>query len=385
MVTTKSDTPVQSPVRLRLLADENMPLVAHYFADFADIHFANGRTISNADLRDIDILLVRSVTKVNAELLANTQVKFVGSATIGKDHVDLDYLREQGIGFASAPGCNANAVVQYVVTALSQVLGEDLFKSKVAIVGCGNVGSSLYRKLRQLEIDCIAYDPYLEGRANLRFGAFEQVLKADVICLHTPLEKYTQHPSYHLFDEAAINALKPGALLLNAGRGAVIDNRALLRRLETQGDLRTVLDVWEFEPELLLDLLPLVDIATPHIAGYSHEGKTKGTQMVYQACMRFFDTEPQLSAPESAKLGFDAPCQQQDLATLLAQAYDVKRDDAELRASQEASLSALERAEAFDLLRKNYRVRREFENYRIAGVKADKRRMQLGQLGFEVV
>lgn len=374
--------------RFVVLADENIPLLEPYFGSFAELRIMNGRQIRSRDLQGVDILLVRSVTRVDASLLAGTPVKFVASATIGKDHIDVEYLAEQGIGFANAPGCNANAVVQYVLTALFTLQGEALLGRKVAVVGCGNVGSSLYRKLRQLDIDCIAYDPYLEGRANLRFASFEQVLKADIICLHTPLEKHTRFPTYHMFDQPAISQLRPGTVLLNAGRGAVIDNQALLQRLEQSRDLQVVLDVWEGEPEIMPALLDLVDIATPHIAGYSYEGKIKGTQIIFQACRDYFNLSIDLPEPDknqSAALDTKAWPELEQLPALLAEVYDIRADDANLRKSQNDVVSTMERGMAFDRLRKEYRQRREFEYYQLVGVENEVLAKHLRQLGFSVL
>lgn len=374
--------------RLVIVADENIPQVDRYFSRFAEVRLVNGRQLRANDLHDADALLVRSVTQVNAALLSGTPVRFVGSATIGKDHVDLPYLAEQGIGFANAPGCNANSVVQYVLTALFTLQGTQLFNSKVAVLGCGNVGSSLYRKLRQLDIDCIAYDPYLEGRANVRFGSFEQVLNADVICLHTPLEKHTRFPTYHLFDQTVINQLRPGTILLNAGRGAVIDNQALLERMQDSADLRLVLDVWEHEPEILQALLDVVDIATPHIAGYSYEGKLKGTQMIFQACMEFFEIGLEWPEPEgegSTVLDASTWAHMEQLPELLQEIYDIRMDDAHLRDSQKSENTTLERGLAFDRLRKTYPQRREFDHYRLRGVQDEVLKRRLSQLGFSLI
>src|SRR6478735_7571557 len=219
----------------KIVADENIAYAQHFFADIGELILLPGRAISRSDVQDADILLVRSVTPVNRELLEGSTVRFVGSCTIGTDHIDKQWLSENNIHFSYAPGCNAQAVVEYVLAAL-YTLEVDFSASKVGIVGCGNVGGNLLRHLQSVGIDVVGCDPLLLN-SNLPLVDFETILECDVICLHTPLTKTGAYPTYHLFDESVINALKPGTILLNAGRGAVIDNVALLQRIENSSDL----------------------------------------------------------------------------------------------------------------------------------------------------
>ena len=225
------------------------------------------------------MLLVRSVTRVDRTLLEGSAVAFVGSATIGTDHVDQAYLAEQGIRFAHAPGCNANAVVQYDLSVLSN-LQPDWQSCTVGIVGCGNVGGRVYRTLKSLGVNCRVYDPFLSAEQIPDLVDFQSVLAADIICVHTPLTTEGPFPTEHLFNAEVLAGLGENTLLINAGRGAVIDNGALLEHLKSGSKLRVALDVWEPEPNINPGLLEQVLLATPHIAGYSREGKIRGTEML---------------------------------------------------------------------------------------------------------
>ena len=324
--------------KLKIVADENIAYAQHFFADIGELILLSGRAISHSDVQDADILLVRSVTLVNRELLEGSSVRFVGSCTIGTDHIDTQWLSENSIHFSYAPGCNAQAVVEYVLAAL-RALDVDLPASKVGIVGCGNVGGRLLRYLQRIDVDVVGYDPLLMN-SDLPLVDFETILTCDVICLHTPLTKSGAHSTYHMFDTSVINSLKPGTVLLNAGRGAVIDNAALLQRIENSADLNVVLDVWENEPAINGDLLAHVAIGTPHIAGYSAEGKLRGTEMVYEALCNILGCD-QTAAP--VVLGGDVI------------PYAIFADDAALREQY-----PIDGALAFDRLRKHYKPRREY-------------------------
>ena len=361
-----------------IVADENIPALAHYFGDSARLISAAGRAINSALLADADILLVRSVTRVNRALLSETPVKFVGSATIGVDHIDIPYLREAGIEFAFAPGCNARSVVEYVSAAIC-LLREELsgFTDKqFAVVGCGNVGSRLVALLAGLGLEVIVNDPLIETSAEylpgVRFVSLEEALHADIISLHTPLTRDGAYPTYHLLDAARLALIKPGALLINTGRGAVIDNQALLARMLNKRDLHVVLDVWEHEPAISLELMTLASIATPHIAGYSQDGKLKGTQMLYQAVCDFAGFKGDKSAPvinDLADLNFTltpGAGLEQTLAELMHQVYPIDQDDQRMREALSVHKGDRQQLAAqFDLLRKNYPVRRELANYHL--------------------
>ena len=371
---------------MKIVADENIPLVEAFFQDLGDIQRLPGRQMQQKDVADADALLVRSVTQVNAGLLADSRVKFVGTCTIGVDHLDADYLNAQGVRFASAPGCNANSVVEYVYAALCH-LDVNWLSRKVGIIGCGNVGGLLHRRLRAQGVECYCYDPFLTPEQNEDLASLEAVLACDIISMHTPLTTGGAHPSFHLIGARELEQLKPGAVLLNCGRGPVIDNQALLKHLHTDRDLQVVLDVWEPEPEISQPLLARVALGTPHIAGYSYDGKLKGTEMIYQALCGHLSVEPQKTVSDLVqpladnRLVVTASDPWDAVKQLIPQVYDIAADDRRLRElSTQALAGSANFAIGFDLLRKHYPMRREFHNYRVDHQAAD---AWLNVLGFQ--
>ena len=366
-----------------------MLMVEKFFGHLGDIQTLPGRQISAADVADADLLLVRSVTSVDRSLLEGSSVSFIGSATIGTDHVDRDYLAEQGVRFAHAPGCNANAVVQYVLSVVSN-LQPDWLNSTFGIVGCGNVGGRLYSILQSLGVSCLVYDPFLSKDDNPHLVDFETLLGADIICLHTPLTTDGPHPTKHLFDAETLASLSEDTLLINGGRGPVIDNNALCELLENGSGLSVALDVWEPEPNINCRLLEQVLLATPHIAGYSLEGKIRGTQMLAEDFYRW-----RQGAGFNEELP-GSPIKQSDirvvdgdnLSELILAAYNVADDDRRMRSAIAKALAeggatktgSSPVAEAFDRLRKEYPQRHEFANYRADVPDALKSKAQL--LGF---
>lgn len=374
---------------LNLVADENMPAVEALFGDFANITRLPGREMQASDLAEADILLVRSITTVDDNLLAQArQLKFVGTATIGTDHLDTAALDSRAIEYSNAPGCNADAVVDYTLSGIykdAQVRGRNLKNLCFAVVGCGQVGSRLLERLRLLGHEPLSCDPLRASEAGFEHTTIDEVIRtADVICLHTPLTKRGEAPSKHLLDEARLRQLKPGALLLNAGRGAVIDNAALLGVANDRPDLVLILDVWEHEPSVDLQLAQRCFIATPHIAGHSIDGKLRGTWMLYDHVCRNFGVEQRfklediLPAPRilGVTLAEDA-----EPHRLLQLVYDQWADDRRFRASLVAD--AVQQRANFDQLRKNYPYRREFAALRIA-VASDAQQAELSAMGFQV-
>ena len=373
---------------MKILVDENMPYARELFSRTGDVVAVPGRPVPQAELDNADGLMVRSVTKVNAELLSGKPVKFVGTATAGTDHIDEDYLREQGIAFSAAPGCNAIAVVEYVFSSLLLLAERDGFlltDRTVGIVGVGNVGGRLQARLEALGIKTLLCDPPRADRGDE--GAFlplsRLVAEADILTFHTPLFKQGEYKTLHLADEALLMALKPGTILINACRGAVVDNAALLNVLQKRDDLSVVLDVWEPEPELSLPLLDKVDIATAHIAGYTLEGKARGTTQVFEAWTQFLGQPQQvaldtlLPAPEFGRITLHGELDQPTLKRLVHLVYDVRRDDAPLRAV--AAVPG-----EFDRLRKNYLERREWSSL-LVQCDSEQAATLLKKLGFNAV
>ena len=352
-----------------IVADENIPHLEQYFSQLGNITRVDGRSLTSQQLADADILLVRSVTPVNQELLCNAAVKFVGTATIGIDHLDVDYLNREGIAWANAPGCNANSVVDYIFSCFSTIDGlwQRLFAgASVGIIGRGNVGGCLQRRLQSLAINSKAYDPFLVEGEGLTHQLHD-VLQSDVICMHTPLTKNGDYPSYHMLGANDLSQLKQGAVLINAGRGAAIDNLALLDCLESRKDIYCVLDVWEGEPVINKALLPYIDIATPHIAGYSYDGKVLGTQMIYQACCQALAIEADQLAAVGSNYELDLAGGDDDqiFSHAIKSVYDVMGDDQRFRQAMQQADGAVAQGLAFDSLRKHYPERREFSCYNI--------------------
>jgi len=351
---------------VKILVDENMPYARDLFARLGEVTAVPGRPIPVEELDDADALMVRSVTKVNSQLLDGKNVRFVGTATAGTDHVDQDYLAQARIAFSAAPGCNAIAVVEYVFSALLMLAERDGFQltdRTVGIVGVGNVGGRLQKRLEALGVRTLLCDP--PRAANGEPGDFQPLDKlveeADILTFHTPLYKDGPYKTWHLADEALISRLKPGTILINACRGAVVDNAALLKCLEAGQKLSTVLDVWEPEPDLNVALLEKVDIGTAHIAGYTLEGKARGTTQVFEAYSAFIGKPQQIAldtllpAPEFGRITLHGPLDQATLKRLVHLVYDVRRDDAPLR--KVAGVAG-----EFDKLRKHYLERREWSS-----------------------
>ncbi|MDP2747752.1 4-phosphoerythronate dehydrogenase PdxB [Pseudomonas sp.] len=364
---------------MRIVADENIPLLDEFFAGFGEIRRLPGRSIDAAAVADADLLLVRSVTQVDRALLDGSPVKFVGTCTIGTDHLDLDYFQQAGITWASAPGCNARGVVDYVLGSLlvlAEQQGVDLASRTYGVIGAGQVGSRLLKVLRGLGWRVLVCDPPRQAAEDGDFVSLQQVLdECDVISLHTPLERLGEHPTYHLFDHARLAALKPGSWLINASRGAVVDNQALRELLTQRSDLQVVLDVWEGEPQADVELAALCRIATPHIAGYSLDGKLRGTAQIYQALCQHLGVAPSVELAQLmpaawlSDLTVDASADPAwALATICRAVYDPRRDDADFRRSLQGD--AAMRSAAFDGLRKHYPMRREIDGLAVC-VKGD--------------
>lgn len=369
---------------LHIVADENIPLAEEAFGTLGTVHTRPGRAIRLADVRDADVLLVRSVTPVDADLLAGSAVQFVGSATIGTDHIDRDYLRERGIAFAHAPASNADSVADYVIAVLVRLAIRQrtaLRGKTIGIVGCGNIGSRLARRLPALGLRVLKNDPpraeaaTATGKAH-DFVPLDAVLaEADIVTLHVPLTDEGDHPTYHLFDENTLRRMQRGGWLINTSRGSVVDNAAL-NRVVADGHLSAVaLDVWEGEPTPDPALLHAVDLATPHIAGYAYDGKVRGTTMLYEALCEHLGTDPTWTpdaalAPVSRDTLFipppDPALPETDwLHHALLAMYDIGADDARLRGILDQPPE--EPGAFFSGLRNTYPRRREFSRFLLPG------------------
>ncbi|MGP0011984.1 4-phosphoerythronate dehydrogenase PdxB [Pseudomonas sp.] len=353
-----------------IVADENIPLIDAFFAGFGEIRRLPGRSIDRAAVAEADVLLVRSVTPVSRELLEGSPVRFVGTCTIGTDHLDLDYFEQAGIHWSSAPGCNARGVVDYVLGSLltlAEIEGADLTARTYGVVGAGEVGGRLIKVLRGLGWNVLVCDPPRQAAGDGDYVSLEQIIEqCDVISLHTPLTRTGEQPTWHLLDRQRLEQLKPGTWLINAARGPVVDNAALREVLLAREDLQAVLDVWEAEPQVDVALAELCVLGSPHIAGYSLDGKQRGTAQIYQAFCAFLDQAPTvgldelLPKPWLAQVTLNAGSDPAwAMAMICRGVYDPRRDDADFRRSLTGSVA--EQKVAFDLLRKHYPERREIE------------------------
>jgi erythronate-4-phosphate dehydrogenase len=341
---------------MKIVADANIAYVREAFSRLGEVQLLPAGEISRQAVRDAEVLLVRSVTRVDAGLLEGSAVRFVGTATSGADHVDRAYLQAKGIGFGSAEGSNANSVAEYVVAALLELAWRGKFRLRertLGVVGVGRIGARVARMARALGMRVLENDPPRQRVEKLpQFVSLQQLLAAsDIVTVHVPLDDSTRH----LFNAENLR----GFMLINTARGAVVDNTALLKAIDANRVTGAVLDVWENEPDILPELLDVVDIGTPHIAGYSLDGKVAGTRMIYEAACRFFGVEPNwrpaLPPPPVSRLvvqiqpGEDP---QDVLRRVVKTVYDIAADDAALRLHPRE----------FERLRTQYPVRREFFN-----------------------
>jgi erythronate-4-phosphate dehydrogenase len=360
---------------MKIISDVNIPFVAECFSSIGEVKVVGGREITPGIVRDADVLLVRSITPVGADLLTGSKVRFVATATIGFDHIDVDFLRRNNIGFASAPGSNANSAAEYVIAGLLEMGRKydiDLEDKSIGIIGAGNVGSRVAKKCAALGMQIYLNDPPLQRETGEgKYLPLKELFDCDFITFHTPLTFEGVDKTYHLADEKFFKSLKERCVFVNASRGGVVDSEALKRAIRS-GRLRAVvLDVWENEPNIDMELLEMVDIGTPHIAGYSLDGKITGMIMIYKAVCEYFglgaklDIEDFLPEPAVRQLRIETSTnnEQDALADAVQKIYNIREDDVRLRRVCDKPVE--KRGEFFDRLRKNYPVRREFQNTRI--------------------
>lgn len=357
---------------MRIVADANIPFVRECLSSVGEVRVLSGRDITPEAVVDADALLVRSITVVNEPLLAGSRVRFVGTATIGFDHVDVSYLRRRGIGFASAPGSNANSAAEYVMAGLLEIARRRkiaLEGKSIGVIGVGNVGGRVARKCEGLGMRVVRNDPPLQRQTkDSQYVGLEALYDCDLITIHTPLTREGIDKTFHLADREFFNRLKQGAVFVNASRGAVVKTQALKDAIRAGRLGAVVLDVWEGEPDIDVELLGMVDLASPHIAGYSFDGKVAGMVMIYRSlCEHFgltpkFDAKDFLPVPEIPRLEVETGDATDDelLVRIAERVYSISRDDRDTR--QIADQPPESRGRFFDALRKNYPVRREFHN-----------------------
>jgi len=369
---------------MKILVDQNIPGIRATFAHHGDVIEVDGRTLSREQIGQGEALIVRSVTAVNSDLLYGTRVGFVGSTTIGTDHMDIPWLERQGIRWASAPGCNADAAAQYTLAMMvlaSQRLNFRLSSQMVGIVGHGNVGSRVHRMLEAYGVRRIRVcDPPLADTGRTGLYSMEELTDCGVVSFHVPLTRCGPYPTRGLAGEPFLTRLPAGALLVNTSRGKVTEKDAVQRWLAS-GRGNAALDVWPEEPMVDPALLEAATVATPHVAGYSLDGKLLGTQMIYLQFCDWLQTIP-VRRNLLAELGITAELGDHGLtvdAAILA-ACPVKRDDEEMR--KLAALGEKERSTRFDKLRRDYPERRDFCGWKAPGDAPPELSVMLKALGF---
>lgn len=357
---------------MKFVVDKNIPLVEKAFGSLGDVIAVETSELTSETVCDADVLIVRSETQVNQSLLESSRVKFVGTATIGIDHIDIDYLIAKGIAFASAPGCNSNSVKEYIVSALLHLSTTKSFSLKgktIGVVGVGNVGCKVVKVAETLGMTVLQNDPpRARNEGSAIFVPLDELMLADIITLHVPLTKFGADPTYHLFDEKRIRKIKSGAVFINTSRGAVVETAALKKAISDKRIASIIIDVWENEPEIDTELLSAVTIGTPHIAGYSLEGRTNAIGMIREAfCNHFqyessWDPKGELGRPDITDIKVPDEILQTEeiLHRLVKQCYNIAYDNEIL--SGMLTLPGMFAGEYFKKLRTGYRTRREFTN-----------------------
>jgi erythronate-4-phosphate dehydrogenase len=373
---------------MRIVVDENMLGTELLFAPYAEVIHGSGRHLKPEVLRDVDALLVRSVTSVNAQLLSQAnRLTFVGSATIGTDHVDQAYLKQLGIDFAYAPGCNATAVGEYVLMALLTLAVSSntaLTTRTFGIIGAGHTGQAVAQRLVALGLQVYVCDPWVHvtDPALMQVSLPQLIQACDVITLHVPLTTEGVYSTHHLFDTALFESLLPNTWLINCARGAVVQTAAALAWQSKNPEAKLVCDVWENEPTPSLDLLTATAIATPHIAGYSVEGKLRGTWQLYQALaakqgwpavtLNELLHQAQIAIQDTVTVS--PVLNTADLLSVCNRVYNLSKQDCLFR-------EMIKQMDGFDTMRQQHRYRRELSAIRILSEQAETVRF-MSQLGF---
>lgn len=353
---------------LKIIIDNKIPLLKGLFEPWAEVEYVQGNLISKDNIRDADAMIIRTRTKCNADLLEGSSVRFIGTATIGTDHIDTDWCNKNNIHVASAPGCNSGSVMQYICSALihfSRKYNIDPGQTNLGIIGVGNVGSKVFKMAKALGFNMLLNDPPKEREgAGYDFISLDKLLNdSDIISMHVPLTQSGKDKTRMMADETFFKRMKKDSLFINTSRGQVVDENALGDVLLNNKLKAAALDVWTGEPAINTELMNLADIATAHIAGYSADGKAKGSMMVVRQVAEHFDLplknwEPEdIDTPENPVIDLtDAKGSINDsVARAVLHSYNIEYDSNLLKNNPGD----------FEQLRGNYRNRREFHAYRV--------------------
>lgn len=353
---------------IKIVVDDKIPFLKGALEPFAEVVYFPGKDINSAILRDADALVIRTRTLCNKELLEGTKVKLIATATIGFDHIDTEYCQQNNIQWTNASGCNSGSVMQYMASALVQLSikhGFEFSEKTIGIVGHGNVGSKVSKLASAMGFNVLINDPPLHRSGALpnAVSLNEIIEKADIITFHVPLNNQGEDKTLHMVNEEFLEYIKPSVILINSSRGGVIDTIALKEALKNKQIKGAVLDVWENEPAIDLELLDLVDFATPHIAGYSADGKANGTAMSMQAVSDFFNFglqnwfPPNVPMPQNTALTIEnlTNTEKNILSQCILSTYDIQSDHKRFVKS----------VDTFENQREEYPLRREFANYTV--------------------
>jgi len=374
-------------VIMKIIIDDKIPYIRGAFENVAEVVYLPGSKTTPDVVKDANAIVTRTRTICNEKLLAGSSVKFIATATIGYDHIDTDYCDAAGIKWTNAPGCNSKSVEQYIASALMVLAERKNLKLQdlcIGVVGVGNVGSKVARICEIFGMKVLLNDPPRErAEGSGKFVSIDEIKeKADIITLHVPLNMKGEDATFHMADDTFFNSLKRNPILINSCRGEVVETNAVKNALKTGKISVFVCDCWENEPDIDLELLKMTEIATPHIAGYSKDGKANGTQMSVQAISNFFNLnlnswQPSgVEPPANPVIIIDGSglSEQEILSKAILHTYDIRNDDQLLRAN----------TSNFEQQRGDYPVRREFPAFSIKASNIDNKILEkLKEMGFE--
>ncbi len=357
---------------MKIICTTNIPFSEEAFSTLGDVEIHPASKISNSTLKDADVLITRSTLKVTSELLTSTKVKFVGTCTIGFDHMDIEYMEKNNIHWKNAAGCNANSVAEYLVAGLLYLSNKYNFQLKgktIAVIGVGNVGKKVIEKSKALCLNVLKNDPPLfDETSDPSYQSLEEILpQSDIVTLHVPLTKKGKYPTYRMLNEDFYKLLKKCPIFINAARGGIMISDLFIKARDTELIKYAITDTWEGEPNFRLDVMERSNIATPHIAGHSFEGKVIGTYIIYKELCKFLNKpadwhyEKLLPPSTCPKLNIDAKNKsfEKVLHEAVKAVYDIEADDIRMRAIAKES-NPIKRALSLEKLRQNYPIRREF-------------------------
>lgn len=377
--------------KIRIIADNKIPFLQGVLEPFANVSYLQPSQITKEIIKDTDALIIRTRTKCNAELLDCSNVKFIATATIGFDHIDTAFCESEGIRWVNAPGCNSSSVQQYFASALLTLARSknlQLDKKTIGIVGVGNVGSKVEKISKILGMKVLLNDPPRERvEGSERFVTLNQLIEeSDIITFHVPLNVNGIDKTFHLADEELFNKFNKDKIFINTSRGEVVETGALKSAIRNKKVFASVLDVWENEPNVDLELLNMVDIATPHIAGYSAEGKANGTAVCVNALNEYYNLGieknwypkhiPVSNKSKEIKIDCTGKSKQEILYECINSTYDIIEDDQRLR----------NLVTDFEKQRAEYPVRREFNYYDVHLYNTDQSMQRaINELGFNLI